>query len=145
MYAAFVATILSRDLGTCGSCWQGIHLRKRAMECNRQVDAVAVKKYGLAIACMSTLTEKGYGHVLARFYEHEEEMRYCTAVLLKLCYAPPPPPPIFGRNYCIGCRPPPPPPPRVGLSSRFVVPQFLHVHTCCKCRRVVFVYQACRK
>ena len=36
-------------------------------------------------------------------------------------------------------------PPPAGRSSRFAVLQFLHVHTCCKCRRVVFVYQVCKK
>ena len=60
------------------------------------------------------------------------------------------PPPIFGRYYCIGLftsitytRPPlPPPPPRRPLEP---VCQFLPVYACCKCRRVVFVYQASRK
>ena len=37
------------------------------------------------------------------------------------------------------------PPPPASRSSRFAVLQFLHVYACCKCRRVVFVYQACRK
>ena len=72
---------------------------------------------------------------------------YRTASLLRpaRCYAPLPP--IFGRNYCIGLfylhyTPPPP----AGRSSRFaVLTAVLHVYACCKCRRVVFVYQAYRK
>ena len=71
---------------------------------------------------------------------------YRTASLLRpaRCYAPLPP--IFGRNYCIGLfylhyTPPPP----AGRSSRFaVLTAVLHVYACCKCRRVVFVYQAYR-
>ena len=71
---------------------------------------------------------------------------YRTASLLRpaRCYAPPPPP-IFGQNYCIGLFDLHYTPPPAGRSSRFTVLQFLHVYVCCKCRRVVFVCQACRK
>ena len=74
----------------------------------------------------------------------------CIYTILPRCYillavTPRPPPPIIRRNYCIGLfylhyTPPPRGPlePVCGL-------QFLHVYACCKCRRVVFVYQACRK
>ena len=79
----------------------------------------------------------------------------CDSTVLPRCYAllavtppPPAPPLIFGRNYCIGLfylhSTPPPPPPRGPLEPvcRTAV---LHVYACCKCRKVVFVYQACRK
>ena len=69
---------------------------------------------------------------------------YRTASLLRpaRCYAPPP---IFGRNYCKGLfylhYTPPPRGPFEPVCRTAV----LHVYACCKCRRVVFVYQACRK
>ena len=67
---------------------------------------------------------------------------YCLAVT-----PPPPPPPHFRAKLLYRVILPPlhDPPPPAGRSSRYVVLQFLHVYACCKCRRVVFVYQACRK
>ena len=54
--------------------------------------------------------------------------------------------------YCLAVTPcsllppPPPPPPQAAQAGlRYAVLQFLHVYACCKCRRVVIVYQACRK
>ena len=69
---------------------------------------------------------------------------YCLAVTP--CSLLRPRPPIFGRNYCKGLfylhyTPPPPRGPLEPVCRTAV----LHVYACCKCRRVVFVYQACRK
>ena len=61
---------------------------------------------------------------------------YCLALL-----AVTPPPPIFGRNYFTSITRPPPRGPLEPVCRTAV----LHVYACCKCRRVVFVYQACRK
>ena len=64
---------------------------------------------------------------------------YRTASLL--C----PRPLFFGRNYCIGlfylhCTPPP-----RGPLEPVCCTAVMHVYACCKCRRVVFVYQVYRK
>ena len=60
------------------------------------------------------------------------------------CYAPPPPPPppyfrakLLYRVICLHYTPPPRAA-RAGL-------RYCSSCACCKCRRVVFVYQACRK
>ena len=59
---------------------------------------------------------------------------YICHTVLPCCYAllAVTPPPHFGRNYCIGLfylhYP-------AGRLSQFAVLQFLHVCTCCKCRR----------
>ena len=67
---------------------------------------------------------------------------YCLAVTPCSLLPPPPPPPYFLAKllYRVSLHAPP-----ACRSSRFAVLQFLHVYACCKCRRVVFVYQACRK
>ena len=68
---------------------------------------------------------------------------YCLAVTP--CSLLRPVPPIFGRNYGYFTSITRPPAPPAGHSSRFAVLQFLHIYACCKCRSVVFMYQACRK
>ena len=72
---------------------------------------------------------------------HSTTLPYCLAIMP--CSLLRPPSPIFGQNHCIGLfylhyMPP------AGHSSQFAVLQSLHVYVCCMCRRVVFVYQACR-
>ena len=79
--------------------------------------------------------------------EGELEKLYRTAPLLRpaRCYAPPP---LFSGEitvkgyYTSITRPPPPPRGPLEPVCRTAV---LHVYACCKCRSVVFVYQACRK
>ena len=71
---------------------------------------------------------------------------YRTASLLRpaRCYAPAP---LFSgeitvKGYFTSITRPPPPRGPLEPVCRTAV---LHVYACCKCRRVVFVYQACRK
>ena len=88
----------------------------------------------------SHLHTSTFTHAHSHTYMHTHartHIPYCLAVT--------PPLPIFGRKYCIGLFYLHYTPLPVGRSSRFAVLQFLHVYVCCKCRRVVFVYQACRK
>ena len=85
-------------------------------------------------------------HIVKRVDNMEEgllmHIPYCLAVtpcsLLRL-------PPYFRAKLLYRVILPPLHAPPAGRSNRFVVLQFLHVYACCKCRRVVFVYQACRK
>ena len=75
----------------------------------------------------------------------------CSAMILPYCLAVTPcsllrPPPLFSgeitvKGYFTSITRPPPRGPLEPVCRTAV----LHVYTCCKSRRVVFVYQACRK